>query len=221
MESTCWYRGDKECRFERFIFVLEFGGFPNCLDVGKYNSLPLIIFLINQPQCWSISVYTPFHEDGNISQARKAGEAIANASIVIGVVLALTIVLVLLYKFRCYCVSTVILLLPTCSLNLLLILRDCNVVKLVTSYGKVSLDNEWLLLVSCNFKQLQKRSQKKIIWTTQPCIGSGNILEGLCKSWNSSSMLVFAKQCNWLVMDYYFSVKTYNIYRKIVLICLI
>lgn len=49
-------------------------------------------------------VYTPFHEDGNISQARKAGEAIANASIVIGVVLALTIVLVLLYKFRCYCV---------------------------------------------------------------------------------------------------------------------
>lgn len=49
-------------------------------------------------------VYTPFHEDGNISQARKAGEAIANAFIVIGVVLVLTIVLVLLYKFRCYCV---------------------------------------------------------------------------------------------------------------------
>lgn len=50
-------------------------------------------------------VYTPFHEDGDISQARKAGEAIANAFIVIGVVLVLTIVLVLLYKFRCYCVS--------------------------------------------------------------------------------------------------------------------
>ncbi|KAL9952447.1 hypothetical protein ACROYT_G039705 [Oculina patagonica] len=49
-------------------------------------------------------VYTPFHEDGDISQARKAGEAIANAFIVIGVVLVLTIVLVLLYKFRCYCV---------------------------------------------------------------------------------------------------------------------
>lgn len=49
-------------------------------------------------------VYTPFHEDGDISQARKAGEAIANAFIVIGVVLVLTIILVLLYKFRCYCV---------------------------------------------------------------------------------------------------------------------
>ena len=57
--------------------------------------------------CFSclFSVYTPFHEEGNISQARKAGEAIANAFIVIGVVLVLTIILVLLYKFRCYCVS--------------------------------------------------------------------------------------------------------------------
>ena len=69
-------------------------------------------------------MYTPFHEDGNISQARKAGEAIANAFIVIGVVLVLTVFLVLLYKFRCYCVSTVILLLPICSLNLLLILHE-------------------------------------------------------------------------------------------------
>lgn len=49
-------------------------------------------------------VYTPFHEEGNISQARKAGEAIANAFIVIGVVLVLTIILVVLYKFRCYCI---------------------------------------------------------------------------------------------------------------------
>lgn len=49
-------------------------------------------------------VYTPFHEEGNISQARKAGEAIANAFIVIGVVLVLTIILVVLYKFKCYCV---------------------------------------------------------------------------------------------------------------------
>lgn len=49
-------------------------------------------------------VYTPFHEEGDISKAQKAGEAIANAFIVIGVVLVLTIILVLLYKFRCYCV---------------------------------------------------------------------------------------------------------------------
>lgn len=49
-------------------------------------------------------VYTPFHEEGDITKAQKAGEAIANAFIVIGVVLVLTIILVLLYKFRCYCV---------------------------------------------------------------------------------------------------------------------
>ena len=53
------------------------------------------------------SVYTPFHEEGDITKAQKAGEAIANAFIVIGVVLVLTIILVLLYKFRCYCVSKI------------------------------------------------------------------------------------------------------------------
>ena len=64
-------------------------------------------FLIKSLLLFSVlfSVYTPFHEEGNISQARKAGEAIANAFIVIGVVLVLTIILVVLYKFRCYCVS--------------------------------------------------------------------------------------------------------------------
>ncbi|KAK3748726.1 hypothetical protein QZH41_015672, partial [Actinostola sp. cb2023] len=49
-------------------------------------------------------VYTPFHEENGISSAQKAGEAIANAFIVIGVVLVLTIILVVLYKFRCYCI---------------------------------------------------------------------------------------------------------------------
>lgn len=68
-------------------------------------------------------VYTPFHEEKGISSARKAGEAIANAFIVIGVVLVLTIVLVVLYKFRCYCVSILIYFHPvnlgkTCSFPL-------------------------------------------------------------------------------------------------------
>ena len=39
-ESARLYRGDRKCRFERLIFVLEFGGFPNCLDVGKGRKLP-------------------------------------------------------------------------------------------------------------------------------------------------------------------------------------
>ena len=59
------------------------------------------------PNYVPLRVYTPFHEEGDISAGQKAGEAIANAFIVIGVVLVLTIFLVVLYKFRCYCVSIV------------------------------------------------------------------------------------------------------------------
>ena len=82
------------------------------------------------------SVYTPFHEDGDISQARKAGEAIANAFIVIGVVLVLTIVLVLLYKFRCYCVSIFVLQQMTMYSvvqNLRLLPRDTYVCKILSN----------------------------------------------------------------------------------------
>lgn len=47
-------------------------------------------------------VYTPFHEEGNISNAEKLGQAVLNALIVCGVILVMTIILVALYKFRCY-----------------------------------------------------------------------------------------------------------------------
>lgn len=47
-------------------------------------------------------VYTPFHEEGNISSAEKFGQAVANALIVCSVILVMTIILVALYKFRCY-----------------------------------------------------------------------------------------------------------------------
>jgi len=62
-------------------------------------------------------VYTPFHEEGNISHAEKFGQALANALIMISVILVMTVFLVFLYKCRCYriielwlCLSSLLLL---------------------------------------------------------------------------------------------------------------
>ena len=49
----------------------------------------------------SSSVYTPFHEDTG-GAGTKAWNAVVNALIIIAIVLALTVVLVMLYKYRCY-----------------------------------------------------------------------------------------------------------------------
>ncbi|XP_071962664.1 presenilin-1-like isoform X2 [Antedon mediterranea] len=46
-------------------------------------------------------VYTPFHEDEG-GAGTKAWNAVANALIVVGVVLVMTVFLVALYKYRCY-----------------------------------------------------------------------------------------------------------------------
>jgi len=62
-------------------------------------------------------VYTPFHEEGNITHLVKFGQALANSLIVISVILVMTIFLVFLYKCRCYkiiegwlCLSSLLLL---------------------------------------------------------------------------------------------------------------
>eukprot|EP00795_Rhopilema_esculentum_P003374 gene3374-1724_t len=47
-------------------------------------------------------IYTPFREENTSSSGERAGFALLNALIVIGVVLVMTIFLVILYKFRCY-----------------------------------------------------------------------------------------------------------------------
>lgn len=62
-------------------------------------------------------VYTPFHEEGNITHAEKFGQALANALIMISVILVMTVFLVFLYKCHCYriielwlCLSSLLLL---------------------------------------------------------------------------------------------------------------
>ena len=51
------------------------------------------------------SIYTPFREEKARGGAEKAGLALLNTLIVIGVILVMTIFLVLLYKYRCYKVT--------------------------------------------------------------------------------------------------------------------
>ncbi|XP_078594076.1 presenilin-2-like isoform X1 [Branchiostoma floridae x Branchiostoma japonicum] len=46
-------------------------------------------------------IYTPFHEEG-ASTASKVGDSLANAAIMVGVILVMTVFLVILYKYRCY-----------------------------------------------------------------------------------------------------------------------
>ena len=51
-----------------------------------------------------VRIYTPFHEQSDDWQS-KLQDALLNALIMISVVVALTVVLILLYKRRCYTVS--------------------------------------------------------------------------------------------------------------------
>ncbi|KAI8484350.1 Presenilin-1 [Branchiostoma belcheri] len=46
-------------------------------------------------------IYTPFHEEGTTA-ASKVGDSLANAAIMVGVILVMTVFLVILYKYRCY-----------------------------------------------------------------------------------------------------------------------
>ena len=114
-----------------------------CVHSCSYKRQILMLLVL-------VSVYTPFHEDGDISQARKAGEAIANAFIVIGVVLVLTIVLVLLYKFRCYCVSISIIFLLCKNSWQASSLRHVRVY--VKLYQIITIFVLWIIMIQCSYK---------------------------------------------------------------------
>lgn len=51
--------------------------------------------------------YTPFHEQGSISGGERFGQALVNVLIILGVVIALTFLLVCLIKYKCYKAVTV------------------------------------------------------------------------------------------------------------------
>lgn len=46
-------------------------------------------------------IYTPFHEETDDS-GTKVWQSFANAFILLGVIAVMTVVLLLLYKYRCY-----------------------------------------------------------------------------------------------------------------------
>ena len=54
----------------------------------------LLLFLL-------YSVYTPFHEDSP-DTGTKVWNAVANSLILMAVIVAMTVLLIVLYKYRCY-----------------------------------------------------------------------------------------------------------------------
>ncbi|XP_038075279.1 presenilin-1-like isoform X1 [Patiria miniata] len=92
-------------------------------------------------------VYTPFHEDQG-GAGTKAWNAVVNALIIIAIVLALTVVLVMLYKYRCYKVIHGWLILS--SLLLLFFFAFLYLQELMLTYN-VPLDYFTACLVMWNF----------------------------------------------------------------------
>jgi len=93
-------------------------------------------------------VYTPFHEEGNISHAEKFGQALANALIMISVILVMTVFLVFLYKCRCYRIIELWLCLS--SLLLLFFFSYIYIQELLRVYN-VAMDYMTVALIIWNF----------------------------------------------------------------------
>lgn len=51
--------------------------------------------------------YTPFNENESSGSGEKLGFALINVIIFLGIVIVMTVVLVILFKYRCYKVSVV------------------------------------------------------------------------------------------------------------------
>lgn len=65
---------------------------------------PNVLYVLCAVACVCVcfhSVYTPFHEETS-DTGTKVWQSLANAFILLGVVVVMTIFLILLYKYRCY-----------------------------------------------------------------------------------------------------------------------
>jgi len=58
----------------------------------------MTLFLLS---CFLYSVYTPFHEDSP-DTSTKVWNALANSLILMAVIVVMTVLLIVLYKYRCY-----------------------------------------------------------------------------------------------------------------------
>ncbi|KAL1130355.1 hypothetical protein AAG570_013293 [Ranatra chinensis] len=92
-------------------------------------------------------VYTPFHEDTPYT-GTKIWNALANALILMGVIVLLTVILIVLYKYRCYKIIHGWLILS--SLILLSIFSYLYLLEVLRAYN-ISFDYITLTLVMWNF----------------------------------------------------------------------
>jgi presenilin 1 len=70
-------------------------------DVVLCLSVPLVTSPLSRRRS-----YSPYKENQDQSSGERLGGALLNVIIIIGIIVAMTILLVILYKYRCYRVST-------------------------------------------------------------------------------------------------------------------
>ncbi|CAH1100535.1 unnamed protein product [Psylliodes chrysocephalus] len=92
-------------------------------------------------------VYTPFHEESSDSST-KAWNAAANAMILMAVIVMMTVLLIVLYKYRCY--KTIHAWLIVSSLMLLSIFSYLYLEEILRAYN-IPMDYPTLLLIMWNF----------------------------------------------------------------------
>ena len=72
-----------------------------CYQFCRVSTLSVIINICSILLYLLFRIYTPFHEETE-SKATKAWMSLANALILLCVIIVMTVFLIVLYKYRCY-----------------------------------------------------------------------------------------------------------------------